>query len=226
MEIKDIINIEKDTLEKTGESFPKIFITNVDKVEDFDKKALVVLCLNFSNKQEKEKMREKAMELIANSDVDRYWFSSTAWVSSRDKNEKSLYKSPSRDLNRKEALIIIEFNKHDKNKAFFQEYTHKDGVITYGKEKILGDGDGLQSYWDAWNDTDEIEMDNLIHKQNMEWMKSVLEKIMEKYYDEVVACKTSDEMEVLLEKAKKDIDDIIKKENETLLEDVEETDEN
>jgi hypothetical protein len=221
MEIQDVVKVEKVELVKTKDLCSKILF-----IKD---NAFNMVMLQFKNDEEKHFMRKKSLELVKKMDVDRYWFSSTAWFLTQDKKGNAPYRRPSRDANRKEGFMVVEFRKDRKNKVYFAEIKRDiyNNVTFLENEEMtnnLNSQDNLSSYWDAWVDEKELDIKTAkeINEQNENFIKKVTASLMKKHKDEFKNIKSTEEFLILLNKLVLEANEKFDKQNKTLLEDPEE----
>jgi len=221
MEIEDVIKVEKMELVRTKDLCSKILFVKEN--------TLNMVMLNFKNNEQKHFMRKKALELIDKLGVELYWFSSTAWFLTQEKDGKNLYKRPSRDVNRKECFMVIEFRKDRKNKIYFAEIKRglqNDVVFIEDEEKnnSLNKQNNLQSYWDAWADEQEMDFENkkMINENDEKFIKNTIAGLMRKHSEEIDNAKTSEDFTKLMLQIGKEAGEKLKEQNKTLLEDPEE----
>lgn len=221
MEIQDVIKIEKMELVRTQDLCSKILFL---KDNSFS-----MVMLQFKNDKEKHFMRKEALEMIRKMDVDRYWFSSTAWFLSQDKDGKNLYKRPSRDANRKECFLVTEFRKDRKNKVYFVEIKrdiHNKVTFIEDEEmnKNLNSQDNLQSYWDAWADEAFLDFDTskMINENNEKFLKNSVDELVNRHKEELENIQTPEDLFNVTKKIITEFQEKLKEQNKTLLEDPEE----
>jgi len=221
MEIEDVIKVEKLELVRTKDLCSKILFVKEN--------TLNMVMLNFKNNEQKHLMRKKALELVNKLGVEAYWFSSTAWFLTQEKDGKNLYKRPSRDVNRKECFMVIEFRKDRKNKIYFAEIKRglqNDVVFIEDEEKnkMLNKQNNLQSYWDAWADEQEMDFENkkMINENDEKFIKNAVEELVKKHSEELHNIQSSEELLNLTKNIINDFKDKLKEEHKTLLEDPEE----
>jgi len=218
MEIEDIIKIQKAELESTKDLLAKII---------FEKDSgLTVIGLMFRNNSEKTFMRRAVLNALRNQNIEKYWFASTAWYLTENVNEKGkqLYRQPSRDVNRKECLIIIEFRKDKNNKMFFFDIQRKNDTITFSEEK--SSTKIMDSYWDLWESEHQLDIKNdeyvtgvnkaFITNSLKEIMKDKINLINDETSEEDIAKMAMETMKEFMEK--------VKEQDKTLLEDVDKFD--
>jgi hypothetical protein len=221
MEMSDVIKVEKLELVKTKDLCSKIVFLKDN--------SLNMVMLNFKNNEQKHLMRKKALELIHKLDVEIYWFSSTAWFLTQEKDGKNLYKRPSRDVNRKECFMVTEFRKDRKNKVYFAEIKRdmQNDVLFIEDEKtnsLLNKQDNMQSYWDAWADEQQMDIENkkMIEENNEKFIKNASAELIKKHSQEIANAKTSEDFAKIIVQLAKEAKEKINEENKTLLEDPEE----
>lgn len=221
MEIEDVIKVEKMELVRTQDLCSKILFVKEN--------TLNMVMLNFKNNEQKHLMRKKALELVNKLGVELYWFSSTAWFLTQEKDGKNLYKRPSRDVNRKECFMVTEFRKDRKNKIYFAEIKRglqNDVVFIEDEEKnnSLNKQNNMQSYWDAWADEQEMDFENkkMINENDEKFIKNAVEELVKKHSEELHNIQSSEELLNLTKNIINDFKDKLKEEHKTLLEDPEE----
>lgn len=219
--MSDVIKVEKLELVKTKDLCSKIVFLKDN--------SLNMVMLNFKNNEQKHLMRKKALELIHKLDVEIYWFSSTAWFLTQEKDGKNLYKRPSRDVNRKECFMVTEFRKDRKNKVYFAEIKRdmQNDVLFIEDEKtnsLLNKQDNMQSYWDAWADEQQMDIENkkMIEENNEKFIKNASAELIKKHSQEIANAKTSEDFAKIIVQLAKEAKEKINEENKTLLEDPEE----
>lgn len=224
LEMEDVIKIEKLGLVTTKDLCSKIIF-----IKD---KSITMMMLEFRNGKEKDIMREKAIELIKSIGVDRYWFSSTAWFLTQDKDGKNIYRQPSRDVNRKECFMVTEFRKDRKNKIYFAEIKRDlHNEVTFLEDKEINEGmnkdNNLSSYWDAWADVKamDVETHKMIRENNEKFIRNSVKEFMGKHKEEIDNVQNPEELTVLLAKLTKEFDEKLKEQDRTLLENPEEMEE-
>ena len=120
-------------------------------------KELQIVVLQFANDEEKMKMMEKIRGLIMLSGVTKYWVVMEAWVSDNP------FIRPRHDANRKEAIIISEYEKGEIHRKMIQmPFGRENGrpVWLKHKEILMTSEDSA----DRWNFFMEDVMDERMVK--------------------------------------------------------------
>lgn len=221
MEIQDVVQIEKMELVESNDLHSKIlFLQN---------KSLGMIILNFKDDKEKHLMRKKSLELLKSINADRYWFSSTAWFLTQDREGNNLYRRPSRDANRKECFMVTEFRKDRKNKVYFAEIKrdiHNKVTFIEDEEmnKNLNSQNNLQSYWDAWADEEFLDFDTskMINENNEKFLKNSVNELVDRHKEELDNIQTPEDLFNVTKKIITEFQEKLKEQDKTLLEDPEE----
>ena len=142
-----ICHLAKDVMEKQGSHSPQLIW-----VEPDGRCSMAVV--PFGNDEDKEIICRMFRQKFQHDRICRYWFMTEAWVG------HNLSIRPSKDSERTEALICMEFNKGDKTKSVQFSFTRQDGRIVWGKRTDLSKYES-RSRWDFFR---EDVMDEVIEK--------------------------------------------------------------
>jgi hypothetical protein len=214
MNITEVIKIEKKLLFKDGDLSTKIVFV--------EENGLHMIPLPFRNSSEKEYMRRQSMKLIHLLNVKKYWFISTAWVTIQSKKDigKQLYRQPSRDINKKEAFLVMEFNIDSReNIMAFYMIERNNKKITLKESKLIK-GMKMDSYWDAWADIEKLDKQSneMIEENDKAFLSKTIEETIKKYRDKIYGSKSEEEFLNILKEMEDNISNKIKDQNKTLLE--------
>jgi len=126
--------------------------------------------MTFNNDKEKREFQIALRDVVTKEKITKYWLIMESWVSSNVHVEK-----PSRDINRKEALVITEFSKENpQGRMVFNAFSRKDDNIVWGKRDVLDSSkekQGLQSSWNFFlediSDEEWIELKEKTRRKDM-----------------------------------------------------------
>ncbi|GAG88057.1 unnamed protein product, partial [marine sediment metagenome] len=175
--IEDIVKTAKSVMESTGKH-PLSIIINKGKKS----KGMIFTGVD------KEKVKDLLRNLITKEKIEIYWLVAVSWIKTGN-----VFVRPSQDPNRKEALIISEYNGNTmETKRIFFMFERKEKKIIWGKR--MTDTNFL-NFADTWNFYKEDTMDESYNKMLIQkslesfeeqWKKrkdKFIAKIREKYPD-------------------------------------------
>ena len=90
-------------------------------------------------------------EFIINRSITQYFMVFESWIG------QNVSVRPSEDPKRREALIILEFNKAHNNKGIFQFFKKEDGKIIYENKLEDLDYQHSETKFDFFKDANEIQ---------------------------------------------------------------------
>jgi hypothetical protein len=134
MKIEEVERIARDIMETKGSHSPQIILDTGNGYE--------IAVLLFEDNEQKEKMCDSMRGMINTRNISRYFFITEGWVG------KNLNVMPSKDPEKRECLIVMEFRKDLKNKTVFNMFTHDGKKIVWG-ERTFTDS-SVESY-STWN---------------------------------------------------------------------------
>jgi hypothetical protein len=165
MNIEEIENIAKKIMEESGSHTAQIMLDIGNAYE------IMVLC--FRDTEEKIKMCKSIRELVNARNISRYFFITEGWISG---NPAIM---PSDDPNRKEGLIIQEFNRNLKNKAVINVFDRVKGKIRWVKRDFRDTTDSEE--FSAWNFFVEDAGSERIQKVRVDYfLKNIDKKKLDK----------------------------------------------
>ena len=228
IDVDTILDMAKSELENFKEITAKVIFEAID--EKTNKKGLAVMIVIWKNRKEKEYMKEKLRETLVNLNLDKYWTVMEAWVSAAKDDEFT--KMPSRDINRKECIIVNEIRKDRKNKCLFQLFNKNGDNIEYEDNEMLDNKaeSTVASSFDIWESIPELNKkhDETVIKHNKKVVENHIKFLTNKYLKEFkAACESKDSQafEKVAKKVELEMEEFRKKQDSFLLEDVEESDE-
>lgn len=201
----------KAELTSTGSIQPKIIAKKDGKV--------TIMLLEFPNSDGKELSKKIVKGKLKQMQPDEYYFISEAWVSTA--KDDRLYRQPVRDIDRKEAIIVMKYKKELKECKVAHSMFTKEG------EKFIFEDlpDSIQysgSAWDIWH---EIDTRHVIKEHNEKVIKKWAKEIKEEMWPEMDAAKTIEEKKAILLKTIHKCKEKHKEHMKSLLEDTEKTEE-
>jgi len=214
--LQKVEQMAMECLEKTGKHSPQIIVETPHGV------VMVVLC--FRNQDEKKKMHEQIRGLIQKSKVNNYFYVAEAWMSEQKKDNPAIL--PSRDIDRKEVLIVSEFRKDGFGESIMNEFERKGDSIIW-KARNLQKSNEASSLLDFFSDRDAVrsKIDKGVFQHNKDYMDAFSRKLAKKYGRDFELCaETKDEVRFkeVMAKILGEMDDEMKRVNLRVLEDPEE----
>ena len=142
----------KMVMEREGKHYPLAILSS--------EKEIFIFPMTFSGDREKQLTQEMLRKFVQVKKIERYWTIMESWVSCNPHIE-----SASRDINRKEALVISEFSISENiNGKMLTIIFEKDGKKIIWKERVLLEGNskkgGFQSTWNFFKEDIGKELDD------------------------------------------------------------------
>ena len=218
--IEWVIKQAKLILETTGKHLSQIIAnTNVD-----GKKELAIIAMPLATEKEKETAIAGLRAFVKNMNVDKYWFITEAWMSSFEKGKK-LYRPASRDVDRKEVLIVMEFCRDMTQKCIIIPFKREDKRIIFEKE-VSTDKD-RSSRWNVFLEREGLDekMTKFADKIDDSYFRRLAKEMTKKYLDKFNNAKTAEEKMNLLKQMVQEGKEEMLKQNKTILEKVEDDEE-
>lgn len=161
MNIEFLEKTAKEIVGRGGQHVPMIFVKTKDKT-------LSVYGLKFRNTEEKEKMCNAFRKKVMKEKISQYFVVMEGWLSS------NIHVMPSKDINRKEILIISEFNESMERKVIIIPFTRNGDDIVWHEKIELSDDNGEQ--YNAWDFYRENVMEEVFEKHRKEALLKDLEE--------------------------------------------------
>jgi hypothetical protein len=166
---------------------------------------IVIALLMFRNNEEKEQIRQVTRHLIEKENITHYFTIMESWLSQQDGSMP--YVQPSKRVDRKEALVIIEFRKGEKEKGFAQIFSRKGKKIVWGEKNELGES---HSIWNFFLEEEGVNerMDKVVKDTNEKYVKQMAKKMSDKFkpqFNEMLAEKDQQKKEELAHKLAEDM---------------------
>lgn len=157
--IEGLTKVAKGIIESGKQHMPMIHLISKDNE--------VTICgLGFDSDKGKEKMLELFRKKIQDEKIPRYFIIMEGWVGS------NAHIRPSRDFERKEALIVSEFRDTMERKIIVVPFIRENNKIKWQEEMNLDDSE----QYNRWDFYREDVMDEVIEKQRKEELLKELEK--------------------------------------------------
>ena len=201
----------KMVLSVTGRHSPQaIFVT--------PRNELVMVIMKFDS-DHKENAIKALRELIEKYNAQSYFTVFESWVS-RLKHEEQIYRQPRRDVNRREALTVMEYRKDRNNDGVMVFFKRNMEEIEFEEEHSLKGGNSL---WDAYLEFDGIQehLSRSVSDMNKSFINAQSHKIVEKYKEEIALADTPEKRTRLLIKLAAEADAVMKNQAQSILEDTE-----
>jgi hypothetical protein len=177
VQIEDIEKQAKLCLEETGEHKPQLMIENGKVVE--------IMLLIFETNEEKDVMYKAMRKHIDTIQCSRYFVIMEGWAG----NSSNI--PPSKQPNKKEVLIISEFQRNMKNKIIINYFTRDGKKINWGERHFSDKNDEMVSRFNFFvEDTEETQKEII---KNARWQMFIKEhptaiQDLEKFLDEHKDC--------------------------------------
>ena len=144
---KGLVDVAKIILETTKKHSPQLI--------GYDKNnKCFIMCFPFFNDKDKELMRIKIKQFIIEKNIIKYYLIMETWISVKNKDELDMKNLvlPRYDKNRKEGLVVTEFDKgkNPKSKIIYFHRTESNAIV-FGKESEFNEG---KSIWNVWGEMD------------------------------------------------------------------------
>ncbi len=140
MNIKKIEEIAVDVMEKNKRHTPQIML--------IDKKTKNITCMliYFDNEDEKDNNLKVIREKIHKDKIEQYFVVVESWIG------QNPYIQPSKDPNKKEALIIMEYNKNNptQSNSIFRTFEKNDNEIVWIDRKEEINNEQNKSRWNFY----------------------------------------------------------------------------
>jgi len=172
-------------------------------------KSIDMIILNFSTDEEKEMQLNIMRKKINEENIIKYWAIMEGWVGSNP------FILPSRDFERKEAIIILEFDKKTMmTKLVMIPFEKKDNKIIW-KERSYEDDmeDNTCHFSSMWNFYKEDVSEEMLKKLKTESIYKKIDNISKDQMDKIVrqARKKLNDDTITEEKIKKELKSQAKK---------------
>lgn len=196
MNLKLIESTAKESLEKQGHHAPMIIAMKPDKCID-------MIILHFSTDKEKDMQLNMMRKKINKENIIKYWAIMEGWVGSDP------FIRPSRDFERREAIIILEFDKKTMITKFVMlPFERKDDKIIW-KERFYEDDmeKNANHFTSMWNFYKEDVSEEVLKKIKVESMYKKIDGISKDQMDEIVkkAREELNDASITKEKIKKEM---------------------
>jgi len=175
MNLKLIESTAKEALEKQGYHAPMVIAMKPDKSID-------MIILHFSTDKEKEMQLNMMRTKINKENIIKYWTIMEGWVGSDP------FIRPSFDFKRREAIIILEFDKKTMiTKLVMLPFERKDDKIIW-KERFYDDDMEKNSnhFTSMWNFYKEDVSEEVLKKIKVESIYKKIDSISKDQMDEIV----------------------------------------
>lgn len=157
--MNDLVDIElierkaKEIVEKGKEHVPMVFLESEGEID--------IKVIPFKNDKEKEIILNILRDYVQKKNIKRYWVVMESWLGNNPEIR------PRRDINRREALTILEFNSDFERKALILKFTRdKNGNVSWEERNVI-EGDKIVSRWDFYReDVVEERMEELKKELN------------------------------------------------------------
>lgn len=211
----DIVNTAKQIMSVNGKHLPQAIIEANDG-------NLIMCMMDFSDDESKEASLRYLREFIHKGNIKRYFFVTEAWLSEVNPKNK-MYRRASRDVDRKEVLMISEYRSDLTVKNLTCFFKRENDKIVFTEEKHTEGGD---SVWNCYLELDDLneKLDNVVKEVNENFIKEQSKKIADKYNDKFFSCKDAKERVVVINEMVKEMLQIKEEQMKTILEDVNEND--
>jgi len=208
-DLEAIFEIAKNMLKRDEYQGPMALVF------DEKEKRIGIAYLSFNSDKEKSHMRNQLKEQILKNDIKRYITIFLAWCAiTKDK----IYRRPSRDINRREILIVTEYTP-TKVKVISQYFKRNDKEIVFEEEIDLSNG---ESIWNFYNDDEQIfaKQDKYIEKVYDDFYKNLSKEVYAKFKDKMDNAKTKKEKITVFKEILEEADKRVKDQDKTMLEDI------
>jgi len=206
MGLKEITDAAKAELIKNSEIRPKIIALKNGEA--------TFMFLEFPDSEQKEIMRQVVVKKLKEMQPDEYFFISEAWVS-REREDR-IHRQPRRDIDRKEAIMIMEYHREMKDCKTSQVMFEKKRNQFVFEKQITDQLEYVGSPWDIWH---ESNIGARINEHDQKLFRKWAKEIKDELYGELVAAKTPEEHVTLLKKTIQRCQEKFKEQQKTILED-------
>jgi hypothetical protein len=147
--------------------------------------------------EHKEIAIEVARKMVTDLSLDRYWHISECWFVNIEKNDSPMLK-PSQRVDRKQAVVISEFNRNLVNKCVLINFDKKnvDGkdIITFGKRTELPIKDSI-SLWNFFLEKEGIDerMGRMMSDADNKFLSNEADLFMKKFPKDKIKSMSKDE---------------------------------
>ena len=190
MEFNKLIEIAKKCLRETGTHNTEIIMVKDGKAS--------IYSLLFRNLEEKHEMQDSMRKVVQLTQPEKYYFITDSWYSQVDMKQPDMPGdiTPRQRKDRKEALVITEFNKDMSGIHCFIFYDRLGKRIKFQKPVITDfkDMPVNHSQFNFYLEKEGIQegFDNEKKKVTETFLKNVSKEISDKYKDEFFAEKTEE----------------------------------
>jgi hypothetical protein len=222
MEIEEIVKIAKDVLQETGRHTMQL-VVETSKINDdgtIENELHMVIVPSIINQAQKDEVAKYLRPLISDFKAERYFHIMEAWMSIVDVTKK-MFRPASRDIDRKECLVISEYRKDQKNQSVTIPFIRaNDGEIYVGRERRMTPGKDI---WNAYLEFDGVEesLKKSVDEWNDAFFKSKAKEFTKKYHPKFVAATSDEERKNILREMMSEMKEEATKQKKTMLEDTE-----
>ena len=206
MGLKEITDAAKAELISNGEIRPKIIALKNGEA--------TFMFLEFPDSEQKEIMRQVVVKKLKEMQPDEYFFISEAWMS-RERDDR-IHIQPRRDIDRKEAIMIMEYHPElEKCKTSQVMFEKKDNQFVFEKQ-VTDQIQYVGSPWDIWH---ESNIGARIKEHDEKLFRKWAKEIKDELYPELEAAKTREEHLAVLKKTFERCHQKFKEQQKMILED-------
>jgi len=170
---ESLLKDAKEDIESGGDFTPKVFALGEDG-------QWTMMVMIFGDDEEKVKIRDSIRKLINTINCTKYIVVMDAWMKIIDKQKPEPSIRPGRWVDRKECIIITEYNKDMTGRTMGITYERKGDIIVFKDEfskNILGEG-----YWNFFLEKKGLEerMSKVWKKMDDEYIRSISKDFVKK----------------------------------------------
>jgi len=176
IEIDDVVPVAKDCLIKTGRHSPQALLMT--------EQGLMVMILDFGSDNAKEGSAEALRNFVSKFKADRYYFISEGWAKQIEPTDV-IQARASQYKDRKECLIIMEYNRDMTAKQAYIEFHREGDKIIITEEKIYREipHEALASRFNVYLEREGVreEIALKVKEQREKAMQLLAKKFDDKY---------------------------------------------